>query len=159
LKSTRARSPNRAEGSISTISPLRSWRTVGADVQDDRIECSILGHAKVGAVLVLAHTTIWGSPLDNDLYWHHHQSGGARRGPAPAPTARATAPETGVIVTVASGASFVVKGAAQASDSALVAASAEMKWMNGWSASATFEGEFSDVTESYAGKGVVRCAW
>jgi hypothetical protein len=24
---------------------------------------------------------------------------------------------------------------------------------------ATFEGEFSDVTESYAGKGVVRYAW
>ena len=57
------------------------------------------------------------------------------------------------------GASFVVDGAAQASDSALVTASAEMKWMNGWSAAATFEGEFSDVTESYAGKGVVRYAW
>ena len=35
-------------------------------------------------------------------------------------------------------------------------ASAEMKWLNGWSAAATFEGEFSDVTRSYAGKGVVR---
>ena len=57
------------------------------------------------------------------------------------------------------GASFVVNGAAQASDSALVTASAEMKWMNGWSTAATFEGEFSDVTESYAGKGVVRYAW
>ena len=57
------------------------------------------------------------------------------------------------------GASFVVNGAAQASDSALVTASAEMKWMNGWSAAATFEGEFSDVTESYAGKGLVRYAW
>ena len=57
------------------------------------------------------------------------------------------------------GASFVVNGAAQAADSALVTASAEMKWMNGWSAAATFEGEFSDVTESYAGKGVVRYAW
>jgi autotransporter-associated beta strand protein len=57
------------------------------------------------------------------------------------------------------GASFVVNGAAQASDSALVTASAEMKWMNGWSAAATFEGEFSDVTGSYAGKGIVRYAW
>ena len=57
------------------------------------------------------------------------------------------------------GASFVVNGAAQASDSALVTASVEMKWMNGWSAAATFEGEFSDVTESYAGKGIVRYAW
>jgi hypothetical protein len=31
--------------------------------------------------------------------------------------------------------------------------------MNGWSAAATFEGEFSDVTRSYAGKGVVRYTW
>jgi uncharacterized protein with beta-barrel porin domain len=57
------------------------------------------------------------------------------------------------------GASFVVNGAAQAHDAALTTASAEMKWTNGWSAVATFEGEFSDVTRSYAGKGVVRYAW
>jgi uncharacterized protein with beta-barrel porin domain len=57
------------------------------------------------------------------------------------------------------GASFVVNGAAQAPDAALVTGSAEMKWINGWSVAATFEGEFSDVTESYAGKGVVRYAW
>ena len=57
------------------------------------------------------------------------------------------------------GASFVVNGAAQAHDSALATASAEMKWMNRWSAAATFEGEFSDVTRSYAGKGVVRYTW
>jgi uncharacterized protein with beta-barrel porin domain len=57
------------------------------------------------------------------------------------------------------GASFVVNGATQASDSALVTASAETKWRNGWSAAATFEGEFSDVTRGYAGKGVVRYAW
>jgi uncharacterized protein with beta-barrel porin domain len=57
------------------------------------------------------------------------------------------------------GASFVVNGAAQASDSALTTASIEMKWRNGWSAAATFEGEFSNVTSSYAGKGVVRYQW
>jgi uncharacterized protein with beta-barrel porin domain len=57
------------------------------------------------------------------------------------------------------GASFVVNGAAQAHDSALTTASAEIKWLNGWSAAATFEGEFSNVTRSYAGKGVVRYAW
>jgi autotransporter-associated beta strand protein len=57
------------------------------------------------------------------------------------------------------GASFVVNGAAQASDSALVTASIEKKWLSGWSAAATFEGEFSDVTRSYAGKGVVRYQW
>ena len=57
------------------------------------------------------------------------------------------------------GASFVVNGAAQAADSALTTASIEMKWRNGWSAAATFEDEFSNVTRSYAGKGVVRYAW
>jgi uncharacterized protein with beta-barrel porin domain len=57
------------------------------------------------------------------------------------------------------GASFVVNGAAQAHDAALTTASAEVKWLNSWSAAATFEGEFSNVTRSYAGKGVVRYAW
>jgi autotransporter-associated beta strand protein len=57
------------------------------------------------------------------------------------------------------GAAFVVSGAAQAHDSALTTASVEMKWLNGWSAAATFEGEFSNVTASYAGKGVVRYTW
>ena len=57
------------------------------------------------------------------------------------------------------GASFVVNGAAQASNSALTTASAEVKWINGWSAAATFEGEFANVTRSYAGKGVVRYIW
>jgi hypothetical protein len=33
------------------------------------------------------------------------------------------------------------------------------KWLNGWSAAAIFEGQFSNVTNSYAGKGVVRYAW
>jgi len=57
------------------------------------------------------------------------------------------------------GASFVVNGARQASDAALTTASAEVKWMNGWSATGTFEGEFSNVTRSYAGKGAVRYSW
>ncbi|MGO4712099.1 autotransporter domain-containing protein [Bradyrhizobium sp. 2TAF24] len=57
------------------------------------------------------------------------------------------------------GASFVVSGARPAADSALATAAAEMRWPNGWSTAATFEGEFSDVTKSYAGKGVVRYAW
>jgi hypothetical protein len=66
-----------------------------------------------------------------------------------------------VLVTFQSspGASFVVNGATHAADSALTTASAESKWLNGWSAAATFEGEFSNVTQSYAGKGVVRYAW
>ena len=57
------------------------------------------------------------------------------------------------------GASFVVNGAAQAHDAALTTTSAEMKWQNGFSLAGTFEGEFSNVTRSYAGKGVVRYAW
>jgi hypothetical protein len=57
------------------------------------------------------------------------------------------------------GTSFVVNGASLASESVLVTASAEKKWLNGWSAAATFEGEFSEVTRSYAGKGVVRYQW
>ncbi len=57
------------------------------------------------------------------------------------------------------GASFVVNGAALAPDSALATASAEVRWMNGWSVAGTFEGEFSDVTRSYAGKGVLRYSW
>ena len=57
------------------------------------------------------------------------------------------------------GASFVVNGASLAKHTALTSASAELKWMNGWSVAGTFEGEFSDVTKSYAGKGVVRYAW
>jgi hypothetical protein len=31
--------------------------------------------------------------------------------------------------------------------------------MNGWSTAVTFEGQFSDVTKSYAGKGLMRYAW
>jgi uncharacterized protein with beta-barrel porin domain len=57
------------------------------------------------------------------------------------------------------GASFVVNGAAQASDSVLTTVSIERKWINNWSIAATFEGEFSNVTSSYAGKGVVRYVW
>ena len=57
------------------------------------------------------------------------------------------------------GAAFVVNGAAQAHDSALTTASAEMKWLNGWSAAATLEGQFSNVTNSYAGKGIMRYSW
>ena len=57
------------------------------------------------------------------------------------------------------GASFVVNGAAQASDAALTTASAEMKFVSGISLAATFEGEFSDLTRSYAGKAVARYQW
>jgi len=57
------------------------------------------------------------------------------------------------------GTSFVVNGARPASDVALTTAEAELRFVSGISIGATFEGEFSDVTRSYAGKGVVRYAW
>jgi uncharacterized protein with beta-barrel porin domain len=57
------------------------------------------------------------------------------------------------------GASFIVNGAASARDAALTTASAEWSWLNGFSLTGTFEGEFSSVTRSYAGKGVVRYQW
>jgi uncharacterized protein with beta-barrel porin domain len=57
------------------------------------------------------------------------------------------------------GASFVVNGAMQARDSALTTASAEVKWRSGWAVAGTFEGEFSNVTRSYAGKAVARYGW
>jgi len=57
------------------------------------------------------------------------------------------------------GTSFIVYGAAQPQNSALTTASVEMKWLNGWSAAATFEGQFSDINRSYAGKGVLRYSW
>jgi autotransporter-associated beta strand protein len=57
------------------------------------------------------------------------------------------------------GASFVVSGAQQPRDLALTAASAEWKWLHGWSAVASFEGEFSAISRGYAGKGILRRAW
>jgi uncharacterized protein with beta-barrel porin domain len=57
------------------------------------------------------------------------------------------------------GASFVVNGARPAADSALASAGAEMAWTNHVSLAATFEGEFSNTTQSYAGKGVARYVW
>jgi len=57
------------------------------------------------------------------------------------------------------GASFVTGGAVQARDTALTTASIERKWTNGFSLVGTFEGEFSNVTRSYAGKGVSRYTW
>lgn len=56
-------------------------------------------------------------------------------------------------------ASFTVNGATPARDAALTTLSAEKIWANGFSLAGTFEGEFSNTTRSYAGKGVVRYTW
>ncbi|RXH08734.1 autotransporter domain-containing protein [Bradyrhizobium guangzhouense] len=57
------------------------------------------------------------------------------------------------------GTSFVANGARVDADSALVSASAEMKWLNGFSIAGTFDGEFSGNVTSYSGKGVFKYSW
>ncbi|WP_445488208.1 beta strand repeat-containing protein [Rhodopseudomonas sp. RCAM05734] len=57
------------------------------------------------------------------------------------------------------GAAFVVNGAAASPDSALTTAAAEMRFACGISLAATFEGEFSGGSRSYAGKSVARYGW
>jgi uncharacterized protein with beta-barrel porin domain len=57
------------------------------------------------------------------------------------------------------GSGFTVSGANAAGDVALTSASAELAFAGGLSLAATFDGEFSDVSRSYAGKGVVRYVW
>ncbi|MET4203034.1 autotransporter domain-containing protein [Bradyrhizobium sp. LA6.12] len=57
------------------------------------------------------------------------------------------------------GTSFVVNGARVDADSALLSASAEMKWLSGFSIAGTFDGEFSGNVTSYSGKGVFKYAW
>lgn len=57
------------------------------------------------------------------------------------------------------GTSFVVNGARVDADSALVSASAEMKWLSGFSIAGTFDGEFSGNVTSYSGKGVFKFSW
>ncbi|WP_438276023.1 autotransporter outer membrane beta-barrel domain-containing protein [Nitrobacter sp.] len=70
-------------------------------------------------------------------------------------------PDRTVVATLQTlpGTSFVVNGAAMASDAALLTGGAEMKWIDDWSVAATFESEFSNVTRSYAGKGTIRHVW
>ncbi|WP_146618727.1 autotransporter outer membrane beta-barrel domain-containing protein [Rhodoplanes elegans] len=57
------------------------------------------------------------------------------------------------------GATFTVNGTRPAADSALATAGAEMRWRNGVSLAGTFEGEVSNTTRVYAGKGTLRYAW
>lgn len=50
-------------------------------------------------------------------------------------------------------------GVAQAPDSALAIASAELRWLNSFLASVSFQGEFSTTTQSYTGRAFVRYVW
>lgn len=42
--------------------------TCGVDVQADRLETTILGHAKDGEMFVLEHHVIWGAPTDDETW-------------------------------------------------------------------------------------------
>ena len=42
--------------------------TVGADIQDDRIEASVLGWTKTGDCLILGHLIIWGAFTDGETW-------------------------------------------------------------------------------------------
>jgi subtilase-type serine protease len=66
-----------------------------------------------------------------------------------------------IAVTIQSvpGIGFTVIGAAQAEDAALLSAGAELRWRNGVSLAAKFDGEFSDRTAVYAGTGTLRVSW
>jgi uncharacterized protein with beta-barrel porin domain len=56
-------------------------------------------------------------------------------------------------------AAFSVTGARQPADALLSTASAEIKWLNGWSLEGWIETESARHLSSYAGKGVVRYQW
>lgn len=53
---------------VNAIPPEVLAITVGADVQDDRIEATICGWTRDGVALVLGHTVIWGAFTD-DTTW------------------------------------------------------------------------------------------
>jgi phage terminase large subunit GpA-like protein len=59
----------RAEGfDLEHIPPEALCLTVGADVQDDRIEASLLAWTKTGECLILAHFITWGSFADSETW-------------------------------------------------------------------------------------------
>lgn len=43
--------------------------TAGVDLQEDRIECSIVGWTRAGEALVLGHVIIWGALASDDTVW------------------------------------------------------------------------------------------
>src|SRR5262249_51784512 len=43
--------------------------TCGVDVQDDRLEVTVIGWTRASEALVLGHVVIWGTP-DDDTLWH-----------------------------------------------------------------------------------------
>jgi len=57
------------------------------------------------------------------------------------------------------GASFIVNGATPATDNALVSAGAELRFANGVTLAAKFDGAFAGKSQTYAGTGTIRYSW
>jgi len=57
------------------------------------------------------------------------------------------------------GTAFTVNGARPSADALLVSAGAELAFGRGVSVAGTFEGEFANSGQSYAGKGAIRYRW
>ena len=57
------------------------------------------------------------------------------------------------------GASFIVNGAIPAANSALASAGAELRFVNGISLLAKFDGDFASHSSTYAGTGTIRYSW
>ena len=57
------------------------------------------------------------------------------------------------------GSTFTINGAAPARDLALVSAGADLQLANNVSIGGSFEGEFSNTTQGYGGKGRMRYVW
>ena len=57
------------------------------------------------------------------------------------------------------GSGFTVTGVALPTDLLLATAGAEIRWFNGFSVGAQFDGEFADRTVKYGGIGRVRYSW
>jgi autotransporter-associated beta strand protein len=57
------------------------------------------------------------------------------------------------------GTSFLVNGATPVPNSALASTGGELRFINGWSVAARFDGEFASRAQTYAGTGVVRYTW
>ena len=53
---------------VDHIPPAVLAITVGADVQGDRVEATLVGHAKDGTAYILGHEIVFGSPHDDDLW-------------------------------------------------------------------------------------------
>jgi len=68
-------------------------------------------------------------------------------------------PAIGAAFEALPGSAFTVNGAAPPKNSALTAASAELKLSPAWSATVKFEGDFGAGAQTYTGTGVLHYMW